>query len=141
MSYYVYIMASLRRVLYIGVTSNIEKRVWQHKNDVFKDGFTARYRVHRLVYFETYSDILTAIAREKALKHFTRAEKIALIEGANPKWNDLAEGWGKIFPPRFARRKDDTANDVRSACLRSADLEMLAFDTIWKTRQTTTLSP
>ncbi len=107
MPYYVYIMASFRRALYVGVTSNIEKRVWQHKHDVYKDSFTARYRVHRLVYFETYSDVLTAIAREKKVKHFTRAEKLALIRSANPSWNDFSEDWGKILPLRFARRKDD----------------------------------
>ncbi len=112
MLYYVYIMASFRRVLYVGVTSDLEKRVWQHKQDVFEDCFTARYHVHRLVYFERYSEILTAIAREKQLKHFTRAEKLRLIDAANPHWDDLASGWGrKILPPRFARRKDDTQQE------------------------------
>ncbi len=113
--YYVYIMASFRRVLYIGVTSNLEKRVWQHKHDVLEDSFTARYRVHRLVYFERYSEILTAIAREKKLKHFTRAEKLALIEAANPNWTDLAASWGrKILPlSRYAgSRKDDTPEGI-----------------------------
>lgn len=112
MYYYAYIMASFRRVLYVGVTNNLERRVWQHKHDVFEDSFTARYHVHRLVYFERYSEILTAIAREQKLKHFTRAEKLALIEAANPKWDDLASDWGKeVLPPRFGRRKDNIEQD------------------------------
>jgi putative endonuclease len=82
-------MASHRRALYIGVTSDLDKRVWQHHQNVHGWSFTARYRVHKLVYYETYSDIVSAIAREKKLKHFTRAEKIALIESRNPKWRDL----------------------------------------------------
>ncbi|HXZ29092.1 MAG TPA: enoyl-CoA hydratase-related protein [Terriglobales bacterium] len=109
-SYYVYIMASHRRVLYTGVTSKLETRAGQHQDDVFEGSFTARYRVHKLVYFETYSSIHRAIAREKTIKHFTRAEKIKLIESANPKWHDLSEQWKRrpqILPARFARRKDD----------------------------------
>ncbi|MFZ3212609.1 MAG: enoyl-CoA hydratase-related protein, partial [Terriglobales bacterium] len=106
-SYFVYIMASHRRVLYIGVTSDLDKRVWQHQHNVHGWSFTARYRVHKLVYFETYSDIVLAIAREKKLKHFTRAEKIALIESRNPKWRDLSAGCGRearVPPPDTTRR-------------------------------------
>jgi enoyl-CoA hydratase/carnithine racemase/predicted GIY-YIG superfamily endonuclease len=100
-------MASHRRVLYIGVTSDLDKRIWQHQHDVHPWCFTARYRVHKLVYFETYSNIVAAIAREKKLKHFTRAEKVALIQSLNPKWRDLSAGCGRearIPPPGTARR-------------------------------------
>ena len=100
-------MASHRRVLYIGVTSDLDKRVWQYQHNVHGWSFTARYRVHRLVYFETYSNIVSAITREKKLKHFTRAEKVALIESRNPKWRDLSAGSGRearVPPPGSTRR-------------------------------------
>ena len=88
----VYILASQRRgTLYIGVTSNLQKRAWEHKNDLI-DGFTKRYGVHRLVYYELLVDMLTAIKREKQLKRWNRAWKVELIEGQNPDWNDLWEG-------------------------------------------------
>ena len=90
--YYVYIMASQRRVLYIGITSNLEQRVFQHKQHTF-GGFTAKYNVTTLVYFETYSEVSSAITREKELKGWRREKKIALIETENPKWRDLSYGW------------------------------------------------
>jgi putative endonuclease len=90
--YYVYILSSQRRVLYIGITSNIEQRVLQHKTHAF-GGFTAKYNVTNLVFFERHSDVLTAIKREKEMKAWRREEKIALIESANPKWKDLSYGW------------------------------------------------
>jgi putative endonuclease len=90
--YYVYILASQRRVLYIGMTSNIEQRVFQHKTHVFA-GFTAKYNVTTLVYFERHGAVLTAIRREKEMKAWRREEKIELIESANPKWRDLSYGW------------------------------------------------
>ena len=87
--YCVYIMASKRNgVLYVGVTGDLVGRVYEHKNDVV-DGFTRRYHVHRLVYYEMTDDINEAIAREKRLKKWKRAWKIALIESANPGWRDL----------------------------------------------------
>ena len=97
--FYVYIMASHRRVLYIGITSKLEHRVWQHKHDVFADGFSARYRIHKLVYFETYSDVVTAISREKEIKGWTRSRKIELIEAKNPRWKDLSREWGTKIQP------------------------------------------
>ena len=106
-SYCVYIMASHRRVLYIGVTSDLDKRVGQHQHNVHGWSFTAQYRVHKLVYFETYSNVVSAIAREKKLKHFTRAEKVALIESCNPQWHDLSAGCGRearVSPPGTTRR-------------------------------------
>jgi len=90
--YYVYMLASQFRVLYIGVTSNLEGRVYQHKQHTF-GGFTAKYNVTNLVYFERFSTIHAAIAREKELKGWLREKKIALIESENPKWRDLSYGW------------------------------------------------
>ncbi|MEL0168088.1 MAG: GIY-YIG nuclease family protein [Pseudomonadaceae bacterium] len=85
----VYILASKRNgTLYVGVTSNLIKRIWEHKNNL-AGGFTQRYQVHRLVYFEQAADMLTAITREKQLKHWQRNWKIKLIEQANPEWDDL----------------------------------------------------
>ncbi len=87
----VYILASERNgTLYIGVSSDLVKRIWQHKNDVV-EGFTNKYQVHLLVYYELYEDIYTAIAREKQLKNWRREWKIALIEKANPVWKNLWE--------------------------------------------------
>jgi putative endonuclease len=90
--FYVYIMASKSRVLYIGVTNNLEVRVWQHRQP-HPNSFTSRYNVHRLVHCETYADPRDAIAREKELKGWVRARKVALIEAANADWRDLSEGW------------------------------------------------
>jgi putative endonuclease len=89
MKYYVYILAGRKNgTLYTGVARNLKKRVYQHKNKVFK-GFTGKYNVEKLVYFETYDRIDEAIQREKRIKKWRRAWKIRLIENLNPKWNDL----------------------------------------------------
>ena len=93
-SYYTYIVASRSHTLYIGVTSNLEQRIWQHKNKEY-EGFSATYNCNRLVWFERYSNAGTAIAREKRLKGWLRAGKIELIEISNPTWSDLSEGWGR----------------------------------------------
>ena len=90
--YLVYIAASPSRTLYIGVTSNLERRMWEHKQKVFK-GFTARYGVDRLVHIEEFAHIDDAIAREKALKGWRRDRKVALVEAENPKWRDVSHGW------------------------------------------------
>ena len=95
--FYVYIMASHRLVFYVGFTSEIEHRVWQHKNDVDPDSFCTRYRVHKLVYLERYSDPITGINREKYVKKLSRAKKIALIKSMNPFFKDLSAGWGKPY--------------------------------------------
>ncbi len=87
--YYVYILASRSRTLYIGVTNNLRRRVREHR-DGTAETFTAKYKIQRLVYFERFQHINNAIAREKYLKHFTRQEKITLIEATNPTWDDLA---------------------------------------------------
>ncbi len=90
--YYAYILASASRVLYTGVTSNLERRVLQHRRKLLA-GFTARYNVNRLVYYEAFSDVRAAIAREKEVKGWVRKRKIALIESANRDWKDLSDGW------------------------------------------------
>lgn len=88
-SYYVYIMASKRNgTLYTGVTNDLIKRVWQHKQDLV-EGFTKKYQCHMLVYFEETSDVMSAIAREKQLKKWKRQWKLQLIEKDNPDWRDL----------------------------------------------------
>ena len=95
-SYYIYIMASKSRVLYIGVTNDIARRVNEHKQGV-PAGFTSRYRITRLVYFEEFTDIRDAIAREKAIKGWRRSRKISLIEERNPTWEDLSQAWFSSF--------------------------------------------
>ncbi|MEK7544205.1 MAG: GIY-YIG nuclease family protein [Patescibacteria group bacterium] len=91
MSYYVYILTSKPNgTLYIGVTNNLVKRVWQHKNNLV-DGFTKQYSIHSLVYFEEYQNINEALLREKRMKKWNRNWKICLIETNNPHWNDLYE--------------------------------------------------
>ena len=88
-TYYTYILASKRNgTLYIGVTSNLIKRVYEHKNDLVS-GFTREYQVHQLVYFEQHEDVAAAIRREKRLKEWQRKWKLALIEISNPRWTDL----------------------------------------------------
>ena len=84
-----YIVTNMTRgTLYIGVTSNLPKRIWEHKNGVV-DGFTSRYKLNRLVYFESFQDVKVSIGREKQLKNWRRDWKISLIEKNNPKWKDL----------------------------------------------------
>lgn len=85
----VYILTNKRNgTLYTGVTSNLRRRIWQHKNGIF-EGFTKQYHLRDLVYFELYEDMLTAIAREKAIKQRKRKWKLGLIEQDNPGWEDL----------------------------------------------------
>lgn len=89
----VYILASKKNgTLYLSVTSNLVQRIWRHRTHQIS-GFTARYHVHRLVYYELHQDILAAITREKQLKKWRRAWKLRLIEKQNPKWRDL---WHQI---------------------------------------------
>jgi putative endonuclease len=90
--YFVYIMASQSRVLYTGVTGDLLRRVYQHRHKLVS-GFTSKYNVVRLVYFESTPDVRAAIAKEKQIKGWLRAKKIALIESRNPEWKDLSEGW------------------------------------------------
>jgi putative endonuclease len=92
--YYTYIVASRTHNFYVGITSDIEARVWQHKNGVY-EGYSKKYNCNRLVWFERHNDVNVAIAREKQLKGWSRAKKIWLIERENPAWVDLSEAWGK----------------------------------------------
>jgi putative endonuclease len=91
-TYYVYILASRSRTLYTGVTNDLERRLYQHRNG---DGseFTSKYHTVRLVYFEFTSNVTSAIAREKQIKGWRREKKLALISAANPAWRDLSADW------------------------------------------------
>ena len=90
MKYYVYILTNKNHnVLYIGVTSNLVKRVYEHKNHLDKDSFTSKYNVTKLVYFEEITDVKAAIEREKQMKSWPRNRKIGLIFEMNPNWTDL----------------------------------------------------
>jgi putative endonuclease len=91
--YFTYIVCSRSGTLYIGMTNSIDRRALEHKRGAI-DGFAAKYHCTRLVYYESYDDVLKAIGREKQLKGWARAKKIALIESRNPRWQDLAEKWG-----------------------------------------------
>ena len=95
--YCVYILASKSLVLYIGVTNNLERRVGEHKEKRMA-GFTSRYNVNRLVYFEDTRDVRAAIAREKQLKGWLRQKKVALIQSTNPTRRDLSDDWLKPVP-------------------------------------------
>ena len=89
-NFYVYIVANKSRTLYTGVTNDLERRVFEHKNKLVS-GFTEKYNVNRLVFYEETSDINAAITREKQIKGWLRARKIELIESVNPEWRDLSE--------------------------------------------------
>ena len=95
-TYYIYMMTNRSRVvLYIGVTNSLVRRVWQHQNGEI-DGFTKRYRLNRLVYYESFNDPRDSISREKELKGWRRSKKDALVETLNPKWADLS---AMLFQP------------------------------------------
>ena len=89
MAYFVYMMTNkYRNVIYTGVTNDLIRRVYEHRNHVIKDSFTARYNISKLVYFETTEDIRSAIEREKQIKSWSRAHKNELVESQNPTWED-----------------------------------------------------
>jgi putative endonuclease len=96
--FYVYIVASKSRRIYTGLTNNIQRRIAQHKRGEI-EGFTQRYKINRLVYFETYQYVGNAIRREKQIKGLDRAKRVALIECDNPTWDDLSAEWGKPIEP------------------------------------------
>jgi putative endonuclease len=113
--YFVYIMSSKSRRLYPGVTNNIGRRVAQHKRGEIP-GFTQRYKINRLVYYEQFQFIGNAIHREKVIKHWIRARRVALIEHENPTWDDLADDWGKpieLLKPVVAPTKADPPRQGR----------------------------
>jgi putative endonuclease len=109
-SYWVYLLASKSGVLYVGVTNDLERRVWEHKNKAVP-GFTADYNVNRLVWCEEFREVSDAIAMEKRIKGWSRAKKVALIQEHNPQWNDLSEGWYKGVAPKEARDSSQARND------------------------------
>jgi len=88
-TYAVYILSNTSRTLYIGVTGNLNRRLWEHRAKLIS-GFTARYNLHSLVHLELFGSIKAAMAREKELKHWGRHKKLELVRSANPKWHDLA---------------------------------------------------
>ena len=91
--YYVYILTNWNnKVMYVGVTGNLIRRLYEHKNGVY-EGFTKKYHVHKLVYFEETSDVYAALTREKQLKGLLRSKKNALVETMNPDWHDLSKDW------------------------------------------------
>ena len=90
--YYVYIMTNATRTLYVGVTNDLERRVYQHKQKLI-DGFTKKYNLTWLAYYEQTSDVRSAIAREKQIKGWRRSKKVELIESFNPRWRDLSQDW------------------------------------------------
>jgi putative endonuclease len=105
--YFVYILASPSRTLYVGVTNNLERRVYEHKYKLVP-GFTARYGITRLVHMETFAHIDDAIAREKEIKGWRREKKVRLIEQANAKWWDLSHGWYDNSPTPGTQTTDST---------------------------------
>ena len=91
-SYYVYVMANRSKTLYVGVTNNLERRVYEYKHGMM-EGFTSRYKLTKLVYHETTQDAESAIKREKQIKGWLRSKKVSLIEQMNPEWDDLSDSW------------------------------------------------
>jgi putative endonuclease len=96
--YYAYILTNRSQNFYVGVTSELFQRTNQHKNGTY-GGFTSRYKLDRLVYYERFGSVHEAIAREKQLKGWTRKKKIALIISLNPTWRDLSDDWGRPIEP------------------------------------------
>ena len=121
MAFYVYILASQRNgTLYIGQTDSISRRIWEHKEGT-RLGFTGRYGVDRLVYYESYESRDTAFARERAMKKWRRAWKLELIERANPGWDDLTED----LPPRIAPGTRSSPRKRGPRCFLPSDEESL----------------
>lgn len=109
-TYYVYIMASRSLNLYTGITNSIFRRALQHKRGEI-DGFTKRYNINRLVFYEVFHQVGNAIAREKQIKSWTRAKRLALIQSKNPTWQDLAEGWGEKIELQIPRQPVSFASE------------------------------
>ena len=96
MAYYVYLLSNTTNsTLYTGVTNNLVKRVYEHKNKLDPSSFTAKYHIHKLVYYETTSDVYSAIEREKQIKSWSRSRKNQLVDSTNPRWEDL---YGSLLP-------------------------------------------
>jgi putative endonuclease len=109
--YYVYILASRSRILYTGITNNLQRRVAEHRLGILP-GFTSSYRIFRLVHYEIFGDVRMAIAREKEIKAWRREKKVWLIKKHNPTWADLAADWyGKTVPPVARNPKEESKAD------------------------------
>ena len=104
-SYYVYIMTNWSDTLYTGVTNDLQRRVYEHKQKLL-DGFTKKYSIDMLVYYEDTDDVEAAIRREKQIKGWRRSKKTELIEAMNPQWRDLSEGWFASPPPDSSLRSE-----------------------------------
>ncbi|MEM9839608.1 MAG: GIY-YIG nuclease family protein [Pseudomonadota bacterium] len=110
-TYFVYLLASrMHGTLYCGVTNDLRKRVWQHRSGEWT-GFTERYGVHRLVWYETHGDISAAIVREKRIKRWRRVWKLRLIEDINPNWNDLYPALLGLTPKTLSSRTPQAIRD------------------------------
>jgi putative endonuclease len=99
--YYVYVMANYAHTLYTGITNDLERRVYEHKYKIV-EGFTKRYDLNVLVYYEATEDVQAAIEREKQIKGWRRDKKLAMIEAVNPDWDDLSESWYDSSRHKFA---------------------------------------
>ncbi|MGE5112692.1 MAG: GIY-YIG nuclease family protein [Acidobacteriaceae bacterium] len=115
--YFVYIMANRSRTIYTGVTNSLLRRVAEHKSGKI-EGFTKKYRIHRLVYFAGYKYVRNAIAREKEIKGWDRARRVALIHVVNPTWEDLAADWydenGCVRPVKMLTERKADPSLLRS---------------------------
>ena len=125
-TYFVYVLASRSRTLYVGITNSANHRVEQHRAP--HEGFSDRYRVYRLVHLERFRYVLNAIRREKELKGWSRAKKIALIEETNPTWEDLSEKFGALSRLRFCSPHDFAEHEE------TADRSS-AYALLWMTRE------
>jgi len=103
--YYVYLLTNRSGTLYTGVTNDLERRVYEHKQKLV-DGFTKKYNVHILAYYEVMNDVTSAIAREKQIKAWRRSKRVELIESVNPQWRDLSDGWFTPPPPDSSLRSE-----------------------------------
>ena len=132
--FYVYIMTNRSRshVLYTGITGNLPKRVFQHENKLVP-GFTSRYNLTRLVYYEQFVYPDAAIAREKEIKGWRRSKKIRLIESMNPHWQDLAVSWADVYKPGVMQLAKFTVNprEIPRSAGESAELR---DDALWEWR-------
>ena len=122
--YYVYLMASRSLNLYTGITDNLCRRALEHKSGKV-DGFTKRYNINRLVYYEVFRYVNNAIAREKQIKAWTRGKRIALIKSANPTSQDLASGWGERIQLQIPRsaRDDNKSKELQAQAINSKTSE------------------
>ncbi|MBK5259281.1 MAG: GIY-YIG nuclease family protein [Thermoanaerobaculia bacterium] len=98
--FFVYIMSNRAHRLYVGMTGNLPRRTFEHREKLFENAFTAKYNFYKLVYFETHDTYAVAIAREKALKGWKRDRKVALIQEKNPHWKDLSKSWHEALAAR-----------------------------------------